>query len=148
MRGGRVTCAIPFARSRGVSRKHGPFDRYLYRGHGCARHLWVVVSNERSPQAVALDIPVRNPSFLATHPSLPILYVVEELSAGEGEVSSAHFHGTVSGFLVYPARAVLGRILAISVSAPMVNSLRLPTTHQGVWWYSSWMTMAGSMVSQ
>ena len=42
----------------------------------------VVVSSERSSQAIALDIPVRNPSFLAIHPSLPILYVVEELGEG------------------------------------------------------------------
>ena len=55
----------------------------------------VAVSNERSPQAVALDIPLRNPSFLATHPSLPILYAVEELGAEEdgGLVSALSWNG-------------------------------------------------------
>ena len=105
----------------------------------------VVVSSERSPQAIALDIPVRNPSFLATHPSLPILYVVEELGRGGGGLVSV-FHGTVSGFLVYLGRAVLGRILVISVSAQMANFLRLPTTRREVWWYSYWMTRAESTV--
>ena len=94
--------------SKGVSRKHGPFDRYLYRGHGCARHLWGRGVERTSPQAVALDIPVRNPLF-GYHPSLPILYVVEELSAGEGRRSrQCSFHGTVSGFLVYQSESSLG----------------------------------------
>ena len=68
----------------------------------------VVVSNERSPQAVALDIPVRNPSFLATHPSLPILYLVEELSAGEGGglVSALSWNGV--GFSRLSSQSSLG----------------------------------------
>ena len=79
----------------------------------------VVVSNERSPQAVALDIPVRNPSFLATHPSLPILYLVEELSAGEGGglVSALSWNGV--GFSRLSSQSSLGEDpchLSISLS--------------------------------
>ena len=108
----------------------------------------VVVSSEPSSQAIALDIPVRNPSFLAVHPSLPILYVVEELGKGEGGGLVSAFSWNGVGFSRLSSQSSLGEDpchLSISLE---VNSLRLPTTHQGVWWYSSWMTMAGSMMSQ
>ena len=68
----------------------------------------VVVSNERSSQAVALDISVRNPSFLAIHPSLPILYVVEELGEGEGGGLVSAFSWNGSGFSLLSKQSSLG----------------------------------------
>ena len=68
----------------------------------------VVVSSERSSQAIALDIPVRNPSFLAIHPSLPILYVVEELREGEGGGLVSAFSWNGSGFSLLSRQSSLG----------------------------------------
>ncbi|MEL0298444.1 MAG: beta-propeller fold lactonase family protein, partial [Gammaproteobacteria bacterium] len=68
----------------------------------------VVVSSEGSSQAIALDIPVRNPSFLAIHPSLPILYVVEELGKGEGGGLVSAFSWNGSGFSLLSRQSSLG----------------------------------------
>ena len=68
----------------------------------------VMVSSEGSSQAIALDIPVRNPSFLAIHPSLPILYVVEELGEGEGGGLVSAFSWNGSGFSLLSRQSSLG----------------------------------------
>ena len=48
------------------------------------------------------------PLFLATHPSLPILYVVEELSAGEGGGLVSAFSWNGSGFSRLSRQSSLG----------------------------------------
>ena len=68
----------------------------------------VVVSSEGRSQAIALDIPVRNPSFLAIHPSLPILYVVEELGKGEGGGLVSAFSWNGVGFSRLSSQSSLG----------------------------------------
>ena len=68
----------------------------------------VVVSSEGSSQAIVLDIPVRNPSFLVIHPSLPLLYVVEELGKGEGVGLVSAFSWNGSGFSLLSRQSSLG----------------------------------------
>jgi 6-phosphogluconolactonase len=65
------------------------------KGKGIYRASWNAASGEMGP--VELAIATERPAYFAMHPKKPVLYAANELSAGDGKVSSFRVEGKTGG---------------------------------------------------